>query len=136
QDAQRGGVERADPQPGGRGPDDALDAPAHLARGAVRERERQHRLGGHAPLEKPRDAAGQDARLAGAGASDHQDGPALVLDGLLLSGIERRRRQRSLPGGHVMRGVPESNAYARETCLTREPLVIAEEPAYFTNSIS
>ena len=91
QQPHRGGVERADPQARRRGPDGALDALAHLARGAVREREREDRLGADAALEQPRDARGEHAGLARAGAGDDQRGAALVLDGVALRGVERKR---------------------------------------------
>ena len=52
--------------------DQLLDPPQHLLRRAPREGQQQDRTGRHAALDQPRDPIDQRARLAGAGARDHQ----------------------------------------------------------------
>ena len=81
-------MERADPEPIRAGPDAGLDPFAHLAGGAVREREREQRAGVEPTLEQPGDAAGEDARLPGAGAGDDQHGAVPMLDGGELGWVE------------------------------------------------
>ena len=62
------------------GPDERRHALGHLARGLVREAHREDRLGSHAALEQARDALRDHARLAAAGAGEHEQGTNLVLD--------------------------------------------------------
>src|SRR6185369_18079479 len=50
---------------------DVLDALGHFAGGLVREGERTDHVRGSAALHQPRDAVGDDARLARARASEH-----------------------------------------------------------------
>jgi hypothetical protein len=86
-DAER--VKRADE--GARGlfrPDDFAEAAPHLARRLVRERHREDGLGIDAPVHQVRDAHGDDARLAGAGAGQHEHGTFGRRDGAALFGVE------------------------------------------------
>ena len=85
QEARADGVER----PGRRavqvGADERLDAPLHLARGAVREREEEERRRVGAVLDEARDAVDERARLARARARDDERRPVgREDDGLLL----------------------------------------------------
>ena len=62
---------------------------AHLARRLVRERDREDLVRLHAlRREQVRDAVREDARLAGAGAGDHEQRPFGREDGLALGGIQ------------------------------------------------
>ncbi len=68
--------------------DQGDDALAHLGGGLVGERDREDGRRGSAALDQPGDAVGDDARLARAGAREHEHGPGQVLDGGLLRGVE------------------------------------------------
>jgi hypothetical protein len=92
QDAHGRGVERSHPHRTRRFPERRLEPGAHLARGAVREREREHGLWPHAAREQPCHARGEHARLAAAGAGDDQQRPARILDRGALGVVERERR--------------------------------------------
>ena len=100
EDARRERVERAEPEPIHRATDDRLKPLAHLARGLVGEGDREE-LARECPprgedMGKARD---EHARLAGAGAGQHQHRAFHGLDRRALRGIERRKiRRRS--GGH------------------------------------
>ena len=63
------------------GADEVEDALAHLGGGLVGEGHRQDRPRRDAALDQAGDALGDDARLAGACAGEHQDGAEFVLDG-------------------------------------------------------
>ena len=72
-----------------RGADQLADALLHLARGLVGEGDREN-FGGRARpgVEDVGDAGGQHARLAGAGAGQHQHRAFDRLDRLALLGVE------------------------------------------------
>ena len=82
-------VERAEPEALGGAPDDGGDALAHFARRLVGEGDGEHlarvRAAGQQDVREP---GGQHARLAGAGAGEHQQRPIDGLDGFALFGIE------------------------------------------------
>ena len=71
-----------------------LDAPAHLARGLVRERDGEDAVRrGAFGLDEPGDAVREHARLAAAGAGEHEHGPERGGDRLALrvvQGIQNR----------------------------------------------
>ena len=88
QDAPAGGVERHHPH-AARLADEVLDALAHLGRGAVRERDREDLVRPRAALaEQVADARGEHARLAGAGARDHEGGAVGQRHRLPLGGVQ------------------------------------------------
>ena len=63
-----------------RGPTRGLDPLAHLGGGLVRERDREDLVRLDAALaEQIGDAVGEHARLAGAGAGDHEERPSVVV---------------------------------------------------------
>ena len=67
------------------GADEGLDAPLHLARGAVRERQEEERRGVCAVLDEARDAVDERPRLARARPRDDERRPVRREDdGLLL----------------------------------------------------
>ena len=69
-------MERAEPQPFHRTAEDRADPLAHLPRRLVGEGDRQHLAGrGAAGEQQMGEAGGQHARLAGAGAGEHQQRP-------------------------------------------------------------
>ena len=68
--------------------DERDDAVVHLARGLVGERDAQDPVGPDLVGDQVRDAAGDDARLAGAGARDDAERPVDDRDGGRLLGIE------------------------------------------------
>ena len=82
-------VKRRHPHAAAVGAEQRLDARAHLLGGLVRERDGEHlvRLG-VAVADEVGDAAGDDARLAGAGAGEDQQRPVDVQDGFALFGVE------------------------------------------------
>ena len=89
--------------------DQHADALLHLARGLVGEGDGEDLRGvGEAGGEDMGDAGGQDARLAGAGAGEHQNRPFGGLDGEALLGVQAlqivRRLVMALPRGHGARG--------------------------------
>ena len=92
-------VERQHPH-AARGPDELLDALAHLAGRAIRERDREHLVRLHLALgQQVRDAARQHARLSRPGARHHEHRPARVHHGLALlrvQSLEERHRGRDL----------------------------------------
>ena len=80
-------VERPAPHPPRLDPADLADARHHLPRRLVGEGEQQELLGRRAGLDQARDAIGERARLARAGAGDDQGGPRLAEgNGALLVG--------------------------------------------------
>ena len=80
-----GGVEGEDPNRARGLPEHPLEALAHLARRLVRERDREDLVRLHAACtDEMRDAVGQDARLAGAGACDDEQRALGREDGLAL----------------------------------------------------
>ena len=95
-----------------------VDALAHLARRLVGEGDRQDAPGIGAGGHQPRDAVGDDARLARAGARDDQQRPARVQDRLALRGVElarqrlARERARDLGRPRVGLGRQRSSASA------------------------
>ena len=71
------------------GPEHPFEPLAHLAGGLVRERDREDLVRLHAlRRQQVRDAVGEDARLAGAGAGDDEERPFGREDGLALGGIQ------------------------------------------------
>ena len=90
QDPRAGGVEREDPHPLGDPPaDQALDPLGHLARGLVRERDREDRVRRDAVLaDQVRDAVGERPRLARSRAGHDQHGALGVQDGLGLDRVQ------------------------------------------------
>ena len=82
-------VERPDPHPRGLGAEQAPDALAHLAGGFVRERhgENVSRIDAF-DVDQPRDARREHARLARAGAGEHEQRAVDVQHGLALRRIE------------------------------------------------
>jgi hypothetical protein len=85
-EAVEGGDEHV--RPGGAG--ERRHPLAHLARGLVRERDGEDRLGIGALHHQPRDAVRDDARLARPGAGQHQERPLEGGDGLALWRVQRR----------------------------------------------
>ncbi len=89
--------------------DNVADAVLHLARGLVGEGDRENfARPGAAEAENMGDAHGEDARLAGAGAGQHQDRTVQRLDREPLLGIQpgqigRRRRIRLRARGNAAR---------------------------------
>ena len=104
QDPAAGGVERHHPGGAGGRADEVPDALAHLRRRLVRECDREDLLRLDADgAEQVRDAAREDAGLAGAGAGHHEHGAFGVEDSLALRrvqvgevGLRRRRGHRSI----------------------------------------
>ena len=91
--AQRG--RHGAPEPGG-------DPVAELLGRLAAEGQREHRLrGGAAPLDPVDDRLDQRRGLAGAGAGQHEQRPARVVDHRLLERVQRRgcRRERTARGG-------------------------------------
>jgi hypothetical protein len=82
-------VKRPDPHPRSRPAEEALDAIAHLAGRLVGEGygENGTRIDA-VNLDEARNAHCEDARLAGAGAGENEDGSVAVEYGLALRGIE------------------------------------------------
>ena len=90
QQPMRQAVERADPQVARRHAEQRLDAVAHLGRGLVRERHGEHVLRGDAvDADDPRDAVHEHARLAAAGAGEHERRAIRRRDGLALRVVQR-----------------------------------------------
>src|SRR3989454_3922629 len=76
---------RSDPD----GRQQLLHPPRHLARGLVGERDGEDVPRMHtAHAEEPRDPVGDDARLAAAGAREHEDRPVVRRDGVALRRIQ------------------------------------------------
>ena len=89
QDPAARGVEREDPEPAPAAAEHLVEPLAHLARGLVRERDREDLLRLDAVrVDQVRDAVREDARLARARARDHEHRPFRVEDGLPLGGIQ------------------------------------------------
>ncbi len=61
---------------------------SHLARGLVREGDRQDAVGPHPVLDQLRDAKGDDASLAGARAGQDQERAGERLDRFVLGAVE------------------------------------------------
>jgi hypothetical protein len=78
--------------------DQALGALAHLGRRLVGEGDRGNLRGRVPCFEQSRDLVHDDARLARAGAGEHEAGSAKVMDRLELRRVERRRQRRRPPG--------------------------------------
>jgi hypothetical protein len=90
-------VERADREPAVAVRHQRRGARAHLARGLVRERHREHaprRLVEH--LGEPRDPVHEHARLARAGAGEHEVVTGGCGDRFALRGIERIEQVRDI----------------------------------------
>ena len=64
----------------------------HFAGGLAGERDGENALGRRAVADEVGDAVGDDPRLAGAGAGQHQQRPAQRLDGVVLGGVEHGGR--------------------------------------------
>ena len=100
QDADAGAVEGGDPHGVGARADQLLDALLHLARGLVREGDREDLAGvDMARAEQMRDAVGQHPGLAGTGAGDDQQRAAGVHHGGLLLVVEPLQERRRIDGG-------------------------------------
>ena len=98
QHAVRQAVEGADPERVGGHAEQRLDAPAHLGGGLVRERDRHQAVRRNAVLEdQPGGAMRQHARLAAAGAGEHEHGPERRGDGGALFLVQRLEE---VLGGH------------------------------------
>ena len=77
QHAATGCVEGEDPRGACEAAEHALEPLPHLARGLVRERDREDLVGLHAVrADEMRDAVGENARLARAGPGDDEQGPS------------------------------------------------------------
>ena len=84
-------MERAEPQPLDRPAEDGADPFAHLAGRLVGEGHGQHLAGeGPAGQQDMREAGGQHAGLAGAGAGQHQQRPVDGFDRGALLGVQAR----------------------------------------------
>ena len=71
------------------GPEQALHPPGHLAGGLVGERDGEEIPRGHAlGRGQPRDAVGDDPRLAAARAGEDEERPFSVGDGFALGGVQ------------------------------------------------
>jgi len=96
-------VKGAHPHPRGLLPELPRDALAHLASGLVGEGDGEDAGGVDSMFaDEPRDARGQNARLAGARAGEHQQGPLAIRHRLTLSRIQAGQ----LRVIHRMRSVP------------------------------
>src|SRR2546425_9740047 len=83
-------MEGADPQPLRIRPEQGRYAGAHLAGGSVREGDGEDLRGGDPPLlDQVGDPRGEDARLAGARARQHEQRAAAVSHRGVLRGVER-----------------------------------------------
>ena len=118
--------------------DELLDPLAHLARGTVREGDREDLVRLSVALgEQVRDAARKHARLARAGAGDDEHRPARVHHGLALlrvQSLEEPRRGRDLrhprrvatgPGGFLRRRLERVDGVAEPGDRRREPGLVA-----------
>lgn len=100
QDAHAGAVEGGHPHGVGARPDQLLDALLHLARGLVGEGDGEDRARVDvAGAEQVGDAVGEHAGLAGAGAGDDEQRPAVVLDGGALLLVEPHEELRGVEHG-------------------------------------
>ena len=112
QDSRADGVEGAEGQLAGAGVEQPLDALAHLARGLVRERDREHAPRRDIPLaHEVRDAVGDHAGLPGAGAGKDEQRAARNLHGATLRLVQflqhvwsDRHRPPRRPAGTRRRG--------------------------------
>ena len=92
-------MEGADPQTLRIRAEQGRHAGAHLAGRPVREGHREDLLGGDAPLlDQVGDPRGEDARLAGARARQHEQRAAGVAHGCLLLRVEREAHAGPGPG--------------------------------------
>ena len=88
--AMRQAVERADPEIARRHAEQRLDAIAHLGRRLVRERDGEHVLRRYAvDADDPRNSVHEHARLAAAGAGQHERRAVRRRDGLALRVVQR-----------------------------------------------
>ena len=128
----RDAVEGADPHAEPGHAEQLLDAAAHLARGLVRERHGEDAVRrGALDLDDPGDAVGEHARLAAAGAGQHEHGPERGGDRLALrvvQGIQNRGQIHE--GAHCTCG--PRRARAQPSDLNRL-LVIPPEPSSSAN---
>ena len=100
--AAAGGVEREDPDRPRHRAEHRRQPLAHLAGGLVRERDREDLVRLHADRGgQVRDAVGEHARLAGAGARDHEQRPLRVQHGLPLGRIQVREVLLGRGDGHA-----------------------------------
>ena len=82
-------MERGQPDVAAVVPEQLFDAAAHFLRGLVRERDREHfAWRGVAAAHEIRDPVSDDARLAGSGARQDQQGAVHLKDGLALLRIQ------------------------------------------------
>ena len=89
EDASADGMERPDHQLADVRADEVSEARDHLPGGLVGKGHRQDPVGVHALfLDQVGDAVGEDARLARAGAGQHEHGPVGGAHGLLLGGVQ------------------------------------------------
>ena len=87
QDAKADGVEGAAPELGEVAAEEVPDAAHHLLGGLVGEGEKEDAMGWEAVFDEPRDAVGEGAGLAGAGACEDEGGAGRGGDGLVLLGV-------------------------------------------------
>ena len=130
QDADREGVEGAEPQSLDHPPDEGAQALAHLARGLVGEGDGEDLAGpGAAQGEDMGEARDEHPGLARAGAREHQDRPVDSLDGRSLSRVQmveigrHARRGRGPRGGLALRlvGKVEDVGHAPKRYSTDRP---------------
>ena len=81
--------------------DQRLEALAHLGRGRRGEGEREDRVGGHALLHEPGEAARERARLSGARAGHHEQRPLGMGHGRELGAVEAVERGRASSLGYA-----------------------------------
>ena len=129
QDASADGMERADQHaPGGLAAQQGVNAVLHFAGGFIGERHCQD-LGWAEALfqDQPGDAVGQDARLAGAGAGQHQHRPGRGCDGGLLLWVEvfqkqchgQKRRAQNFPFVPVKAEIGKKGSMAQRAGVNR-----------------
>ena len=112
------GMERAEPDAFGALADGFDDAILHLAGGFVGEGEPENIFAGEIWIgfEQSANALGDDARLAGSGARDDEQGPFAVLDGGALLVVQAESFLRFGRGAHLLdpeelsyQNLPEAN---------------------------
>ena len=117
----RQAVERADPEVPRRHAEQRLDAVAHLGRGLVRERHGEHVLRRHAAdADHPRDPVHEHARLAAAGAGQHERRAVGRRDGLALRVVQRIDDVGDVH--RVARGAPRGESATRAITPARRPV--------------
>src|SRR5580704_7705940 len=122
QQAMRDAVEGADPERRGGNPQQPLDARAHLAGRLVGEGDGEDALGrGALGLDHPGDPMGEHARLAAAGARQHQHRPRWGGDGGALRVVQRIEDRGEIHRARILReSAPASQAsVARLSCAKR-----------------